>query len=216
MVIVAIWVRVTTPEPPRLSGERTTRTYDLADFDGVDVGGQWQVTVERGDAWRVSVEMPAEVSDQVRVERNGDALHLRYSGPGLLREFDRGNGALKATITMPALERVAAAGTTQLSFSGFEGSSLSLDISGGVNLRGTASRYDSLTLDLSGAGNLDLGGVSVTDATVDISGAGSVTLRMAGGRLSGDLSGAASLEYYGTVSAETIDKSGLVNVRRRN
>ena len=217
MVIVAISVRVTTPEPPQLSGERTTKTFDVRDFDGVEIAGQWQVTVERGDDWRVSVEMPAEVSDQVRVERNGDALDLRYNGRWLPGDFGGENGALKATITMPALERLTASGiATQLTFSGFDGSGLSIDISGGVNLQGTASRFDSLTLELSGAGNLDLRDVSVTDANVEISGAGSVTLRMAGGRLIGDMSGAASLEYYGTVSTEAIDKSGVVSVRRRN
>ena len=56
----------------------------------------------------------------------------------------------------------------------------------------------------------------VTDANVDISGAGNVKLQMAGGRLTGDLSGAANLEYSGTVSEETIDRSGMVSVRRRN
>jgi hypothetical protein len=39
---------------------------------------------------------------------------------------------------------------------------------------------------------------------------------MAGGRLTGDMSGAASLEYYGTVSEESVDTSGMVNVRRRD
>jgi hypothetical protein len=89
-------------------------------------------------------------------------------------------------------------------------------VSGAVELRGTASRFETLTLDLSGAGSVDLGDVPVTDAAVDVSGAGNVTLRMAGGRLTGDMSGAANLGYFGTVSEETIEKSGFVNVSRRD
>ena len=75
---------------------------------------------------------------------------------------------------------------------------------------------DSLILDKSGVGNLDLGDVTVTNAEVDVSGAGSVTLRMGGGRLSGDMSGFGNLEYYGTVSEQTVESSGFVNVRRRD
>jgi hypothetical protein len=107
-------------------------------------------------------------------------------------------------------------GAPKLSFSGFEGGALSLHVAGAVDLTGAASRFDNLTLDLSGAGRINLADVPVTDADVDISGAASVTLRMAGGRLSGDLAGSSSLEYFGTVSAETIDKSGFVNVRHRD
>ena len=72
-------------------------------------------------------------------------------------------------------------------------------------IAGAASRFDALMLDMSGAGNVDLGDVPVTDAEVDISGAGKVALRMAGGRLTGDISGAENLEYYGTVSEESVD-----------
>lgn len=220
MVIVAIWVWATGERPPELSGERATRTYDFADFDGVNVAGQWQVTIERGDAWRVSVDVPAEVADLVRVERKGDALDLAYAFR--FGGFTRGFGDVdrqrpfQATITMPALEALSLKGASQLSFSGFEGSALSLNVSGAVVLTGAASRFDTLTLDLSGAGSVNLADVPVTDANVDISGAASVTLRMAGGRLSGDLSGTANLEYYGTVSQENIDRSGFVNVRRRD
>jgi len=216
MVVVAVWVRAAAPALVRLSGERTTRTFDVTDFDGVDVGGQWRVVIERGDAWRVSVEMPAEVVDQVRVARDGDTLHLGYDGPWL-GDFDSDDGSLQATITMPSLATLRFSGMSQqLSFSGFDGGSLSLDAEGAGNIRGASSRFDSLTLDLSGFGNIDFSDVAVTDADVDLGGFGNVTLRMAGGRLRGDMSGFGNLEYYGTVSEENIDKSGFGSIRRRN
>jgi Putative auto-transporter adhesin, head GIN domain len=215
LVAVAIWVRVAAPKPRELSGETTTKTYDLSDFDGVDVTGPWQVTIARGDAWQVSVVMPAEVVDEVRVDRDGGELDLQ--GPWWLGDLAGREGpVLQATITMPALESVHISGISRLSFSGFTGRALSLDLSGAGQLNGTASRFDRLDLDMSGAAAIDLSDVAVTDADVDVSGAGSVKLQMAGGRLTGDLSGAASLEYSGTVSEETVDKSGFVNVRRRN
>ena len=37
---------------------------------------------------------------------------------------------------------------------------------------------------------------------------------MAGGRLTGDMSGAGNLAYLGTVSEQSVDTSGFVNIRR--
>jgi hypothetical protein len=211
----AVWVRLGAEPPPELSGERGSRTVDYSGFDRVDVGGQWTVTIERGEVWRVAVEAPVEIVDDVEVELDGNELSVEYDGgwcAGCFRE-DR---ALKVAITMPALVSLELSGATVASFSGFDGRELTLDVSGAVELRGAASRFQSLTLDLSGAGSVDLGDVTVTDAEVDVSGAGNVTLRMAGGRLTGDMSGAANLEYYGTVSEEAVQKSGFVNVSRRD
>jgi hypothetical protein len=215
IVGMGVWVRAAAPEVPELSGARTAQTYDFAGFDGIEVSGQWQVTIERGDAWLVAVDAPAELVERLRVRLDGDTLDLAYESPWWLGEFD-GNDGLRATITMPALESLEISGASMVRFSGFEGGMLSLDVSGAGNIRGAASRFDDLTLDASGAVSVDLGDVPVADAEVDISGAGNITLRMAGGRLTGDLSGAANLNYYGTVSEESVDKSGFVSVRRRN
>ena len=214
MVVVAVWVRAGAPALPQLSGARTTKTFDFTDFDGVHVACQCQVTIERGDAWRISVEGPVEVVDQVRVRREGDAVDLGYEGPWL-GGFDE-DLSLQATITMPVLETLNHSGMSRVSFTGFDGSSLSIDASGAGEIRGAASRFDSLLLDMSGFGNIELGDVAVTNADVDLSGFGNVTLRMAGGRLRGDMSGFGSLEYYGTVSEENVDKSGFGSIRRRN
>jgi len=213
MVAFAVWIRVVAEPLPNLSGERVSRTYDLANFDGIEISGRWQVTIERGDAWRVAVEIPAELSDEVETELRGDRLWLYYDGGW--RAF-RDGFSLQATITMPALESLDVSGTTNVSFSGFDGASLTLDLSGAGEIRGAASRFDSLLLDMSGAMNVELGDVPVTNAEVDAAGTGNVTLRMAGGRLTGDMSGAANLEYFGTVSEESVDTSGFVNVRRRD
>jgi hypothetical protein len=215
MIAFGIWLRLVAEPMPALSGERTTRTYDLADFRGVEADGHWQITIERGDAWLVSVEAPAELIDQVSVERQADGDAVDLEGPLWFGRFADDQAMLQAKITMPSLESVDVSGTSILSFSGFEGSALSIDFSGGGQLRGSSSRFDELMLDLSGAGDIDLSDVAVTDAEVDISAAANVRLQMAGGRLTGDISGAANLEYSGAVSEESIDRSGLVNVRQR-
>jgi hypothetical protein len=215
MLGVAVWARLGAEPVPEPSGERGTRSLDYSEFDQVDVSGQWTVTIERGAAWRVAVEAPAELLDYIEVERDGRELSVDYEGGSCAACFDEGN-VLEVAITMPTLASLSLSGASVASFSGFEGGELVLDVSGAVELRGSASRYETLTLDLSGAGEVDLGDVPVTNAEIDVSGAGNVTLQMNGGRLTGDLSGAANLEYFGTVSEESLDQSGAVSVRRRD
>ncbi len=69
---------------------------------------------------------------------------------------------------------------------------------------------------VSGAGNIDLGGVPVTNADIRVSGAGNIDLNMAGGKLTGSMSGAGSLDYVGTVSEQNVSSSGVVNIKRRD
>jgi len=123
---------------------------------------------------------------------------------------------LAALRAQPGLETLRTEGMSQLSFSGFDGRSLSFDASGAGNIRGAASRFDSLVLEMNGFGNIDFSDVAFTNADVDLNGFGNLTLRMAGGWLRGDLSGVGSLEYYGTVSEENVEKSGFGSIRRRN
>jgi len=214
LLVIAISTRVAAPTAPELSGERASRTYDYRNFDGLEISGEWQVTVERGDMWRVAVDAPAEILDDLRVEQEGDRLELQIDGESWFGGFGRNNDGPEATITMPALESIQLSGASRVSFSGFDGDRLSIASSGASELRATASRFDTLTLELSGAGNADLDEISVTNAEVSVSGAANVTLNMAGGRLTGAMSGAGNLEYRGTVTEQSIDTSGFVNIRR--
>lgn len=216
IVAVAVWVRFAAPAVPSLSGERTTRTYDFTSFDGVAVSGQWQITIERGDSWRVAVDVPAELVDNVRVEQDGGRLSVRSEGTVWFGGFDDDAKSLKATITMPAVASIELSGASRLTLSGFVGDRLSLTSSGASEVRGASGRYDTLELVMSGAGNIDLDGLLVTNADIQTSGAGNLKLNMAGGRLTGSMSGAGNLEYRGTVSEQSVAASGIVNIRPRN
>lgn len=216
IVAVAVWVRLAAPAVPGLSGERTTRTYDFTNFDGVAISGQWQVSIERGGSGRVSVDVPAELADDVRVELNGSQVSVSSDGTVWFGGYDDDARSLKATITMPALASIQLSGASRLTLSGFEGDRLSLTSSGASEVRAATGRYETLELVMSGAGNVDLAELVVTNANIQTSGAGNLELNMAGGRLTGSMSGAGNLEYRGTVSEESVAKSGIVNVRRRD
>lgn len=216
LVAAGVWIRVSVPQLPALSGERGSRTYDFADFDRLGVSGQWEVTIERGDAWRVAVEGPVELLEYLRVERDGDSLELGLIGGWWRGGRGRDRDELAATVTMPTLEGLELSGASSLSLAGFDGRELSIVSSGASELRATASRYDDLRLVLSGAGSAELDGLTATNADVTVSGAADVRLRMAGGRLTGRLSGASDLEYSGSVSEQSVSQSGAGSIRQRD
>src|SRR6185295_2500312 len=132
--------------------------------------------------------------------------------------FDDGRNSRRwtARVTMPSLESLDVSGAGAVTFSGFEGATLAVNVSGAADVRGHAGRYRDLDIALSGAASVDLRDVVATSATVALSGAGSIRVHLDGGTLTGNASGAGSIEYSGTVSAERVSKSGFVGVRHVN
>lgn len=220
MLALALWIRFTAPpreELPTLSGQRTTRSYDIEGFTGIETSGQWQVTLVRGDAWTVELSYPLELERFIDVRKGGDALILGYNADGAWWSDFGSKDALgmSARIVMPALEKIELGGASRLELAGFEGAELEIDVSGAVAIESRDNRYDELDLALSGAGRADLGGVTATDAHIDVSGALNVTLRMAGGTLSGDVAGVSNVEYFGTIASQDIDTSGVASLEHR-
>lgn len=217
MIVGAVWSRVTMTTGPQISGERSKLTPALADFAGVEASGRWDLTLARGDTWRVDLDVPVELVDRIeaRVEDGRLVLGLKdgswFGGCG-----DSDRCRMSASITLPALREIGLSGATTVDFAGFDGERLAIETSGASEIDGSASRYDDLDVTTSGAGDVDLDGVTVTNAEVSASGAGSIALRMAGGRLTGELSGAADLRYSGTVSEENVSTSGAADVRHAN
>jgi hypothetical protein len=215
---VAAWIALSATYsggvPAAAWQEQRTRSVALEGFTGVEVRGQWELMIERGDRWAVELSYPAAVDDRASAELEDQTLVIGAGMSGFRTGFGRGP-RMTAHVTMPSLETLEISGAAHLEFSGFEGTKLTVRASGATDLEGRASRYRDLELSLSGAGMLDLRDVIATNANVNLSGVGSIELRLDGGVLSGNASGAGSIDYSGTVAEERISKSGAVSVRRR-
>lgn len=195
-------------------GEQITETFDLKDFQGVDVEGVWRVSLTQGDEWQVEVSHPASLEGDVKVRVQGDRLILGRTSSGRWRWWGRNETRLSADIVMPELNELDLAGASTLELSGFEGERLEVDIAGAVRIEGRDGRYDVLELSVAGASEIDLRGIVVTDARVDLAGASDVTLSMNGGVLSGSMAGAGVIDYYGTVAEQRVRIAGVGHVRR--
>ena len=194
-----------------LDSEAIAGGAGLRGFDGIEVAGRWQVKVSRGDDWRVDLSYPEDLEDRIKVRLRGDRLWLEFKSgapwnePGL---------PVSADIVMPELEEVEVRGAAMVEVSGFRGRRLEIDIAGAARIEGRDGRYDELELSVAGASDIDLRGIAVTDAEIDLAGASNITLTMDGGALSGSMAGAGSIEYYGSVSSESVHVAGAARVER--
>jgi Putative auto-transporter adhesin, head GIN domain len=210
VLIVSAWLRHGLAQGPALTGERAALSPALEGFAAIDVLGGWQLTITRADTWRVALDVPAALQDYFDARVVDGRLQLGLKDG--LRWGGSDRARMSAEITMPEFRGAVLNGAARLDFRGFEGDRLEIAVSGAGKIEGHASRFGALALTMSGAGAADLGDVTITDADVAASGANSIKLRMAGGRLTGRLSGAGHLEYSGTVSVQNVAASGLVNV----
>ena len=117
-------------------------------------------------------------------------------------------------IVRPRLEHVGSSGTLDIEFAGFEGKRLSLESSGILNIHGRESGYDFLDAKTSGAADIRLADITVEGAEVEMSGTGSAEIRTGSGALTGRLSGASRLTYFGSPSRVDVETSGASRLVR--
>lgn len=171
-------------------GTGNTRTYAAQGFSKIDLAGSDQVDVRVGPGFSVRADGDSELLDHVKITLVGDTLRisrLRTSG------WHWGGGHARISVTLPALNAVAVAGSGDVTVDQVRGerfksegagsghltigtmqvnvAELSIAGSGGAKLGGTAQR---LTVDIAGSGDIDAGGLRAQQADVSIAGSGSV------------------------------------------
>jgi len=191
-------------------GDWIEKEYDFNDFNQLNFSGGWRVKVEAGDEYSILLRTPKSLEDNLEVRKKGE--YLMIGTRGLL---DMESQHFEARISMPYLKGLNASGGLDAELSGFRGEEMILEGSGGLNIKARDCAYTDLWVETSGGVNADLREMPVKNAHVDASGALHMILSMQGGELTGQINGAGSLEYYGSVSKNTLSVSGVSNIRHR-
>ena len=178
------------------SGSGDQRTYQVADFSGVEAAGADDVDVRVGTGFSVRAEGDASELDNLKIEKNGDTLSIGRRGHG----FHWGNHkGVKVYVTMPRIASASIAGSGDMTIDHIEGdsfkgegagsgtltvaslavqnASFSLAGSGGVKAGGTAN---ALKAEIAGSGDVDASGLKATSADISIAGSGSVNAQVNG------------------------------------
>lgn len=193
-----------------LNKESITKYFDVTGFTGLSASGSWQITLNRGDSYQVRIEAPEYLMDDVVVRKRGKILNI-----GLEWKTRVHKRSLKAEITMPNLDRIKSSDGSKVRFNDFDTDNLEIRVSGASGIKGINNTINNLSINSSGATHINLKRSSVTNADLHTSGVSSIELTMAGGKLTGNVSGAGSITYYGNVKEQSIRTSGAVSVRKR-
>jgi serine/threonine protein kinase len=166
------------------SGKPATKRWELADFTGVEIMHPFRTEITRADGFEVTVTADDNVLEHIVVAKEGPRLRVRLEDNWTYRLK---RDALKAKITLPAIESLGLSHGAHTTIAGFEskrpfavktshGSRLEGSISAGqieidashgsnVALKGTA---ESALIKASHGSNLPLGELVVRDAEIEL------------------------------------------------
>jgi len=191
------------------NGNVITDDRNVSTFDGIRIGGSFEVFLEQGNSESLRIEADENLMSHIKTEVRGGVLHIWIKESVIRAE------SMRAYITFVNVENIDISGAVELSGIGslsfddlgieasgateidlnLHAGSLELDLSGSseVDLEGKASN---MNLGISGAGELFAEDFLLQSCDIGISGAGSAVINVSE-RLDIDISGAASVRYKG-------------------
>ena len=158
------------------SGSGTSRTFQAADFTGVELRGSDDVDVRTGAAFSVRAEGPSAELDKLKIVRIGDTLRIgRINHDGLSwDDFGHHDGQhVKIYVTLPRLAEASIAGSGDMTVKG-SARQLGIDIAGSGSVDGSGLKAQGARVSIAGSGDAR---ADVTGpATVSVMGSGDVDL----------------------------------------
>ncbi len=182
---------------------------EIVDFSGLNVTGDWDITLNKGDSFSISINGRKGTKDPYKIYKKGTTLFLTEN-----TDLDL-NSKLRVNITMPEIKEVYSKGGLKLSLTDFYEPELILNLTGGSWVDGSNCEFTNFHLTSAGAINLEFDNILTENTEVQLTGAGNIELNMKGGSLTGNASGAMNIEYFGN-AREEIKVAGLANIDRRD
>ena len=183
------------------AGPTVSRSYQVGNFEKIEVAGPYEVSVRTGANAAVSAQGSEKLLEKTVVEVRGDKLVIRPQDHHGFFSWGWGNnGKANFTVTVPKLSgatiagsgdiRVdhvsgnqfegAVAGSGGLNVNSLEVGSLKLSIGGSGSAKAGAGKAQSAEYSIAGSGDIDAGGVQLQQAKVSIAGSGSVKAHSTG------------------------------------
>jgi hypothetical protein len=181
---------------------------NIIDFTGLNVTGDWDITLISGNTFNISINGKTGLEDPYTVEKKGSTLFLTGNPePDINRN-------LTVNITMPEIKEVYSKGGLKLELIGFIAPELLLNLNGGSWIEGSNCEFNNFYLTSVGAINLDFDKILTNNTDLQLGGAGNIILSMGGGSLTGNVSGAMNIEYSGNPN-QSIIAAGLTDISRK-
>lgn len=214
------------------AGGIVEKEYKFTNFSGIETDANWNVKITHDSKYKVKVKSTEEEMNNLIVRNDGRTVSFstkcQYSCPKNYAE-----------ISMPVLNKLETSGTAFVTIAGFNSSKidqlniktsgksrialddsiiseLTMDCSGSTWFKGEQDKIDKLTLQSSGSSKVDLNESMVTDVNFDLSGSSKVSIQMAGGDMTGKMSGSSSVVYKGSVKNQNVEISGKGSIKQKD
>ncbi|GAB3992417.1 head GIN domain-containing protein [Spirosoma daeguense] len=201
------------------------QTYSFSNFDRLEMGSAFKVTVQQGATFSISAEGDRRNLDDLDVYVRNGTLHAEY------RNSRNRKYQTNFAITMPTLRGVDFSGAVRSTVTGFTGlnnldvkfsgasegtftvqaTQLTMDLSGASSLRASGSGKN-IAAELSGASVYNGFGYPTSNGTINVSGASKAHVNVTD-NLVIDASGASKVRYMGSPSLRQ-NTSGASTVER--
>jgi hypothetical protein len=191
------------------SGNIKKETRNATNFKGVSLSGSMDVTVYKGNDFKVVVEADDNLLEYIETVVENDVLKVRAKTPKISWIS---SSSIKVYVTLPELKKASVSGSGNLRsedlFSTSGDFSVSVSGSGNCRLNIKAQKLDA---HISGSGNIHIAGTT-DNSTVGISGSGNfrgldMTTKDASFRISG--SGGAESTVNGNLDAHISGSGGV-------
>jgi phage shock protein PspC (stress-responsive transcriptional regulator) len=192
--------------------DNNAMTFDMNDFNEIDVKGFYKVQISQGDDYSVAVKGRERFKKEVVVKQYGEVLEVKMSKDNwdLFQDFDD-DYRLEVFITMPSLEKLSSRGFSEFEINEFDLEKLEIDLAGASSAELDVDAEE-LLIFLSGASKLDIEG-DAKFVEADISGASTLkAYQLDVKKIELQASGASNARVYATHRL-TVDASGLSTVR---
>lgn len=195
----------------RGSGDVESRDFDVSDFNGIDISGNYEVIWQQGTSYSLTIEMQENLFDYLDVTVRGNTLRINSS-----RSFNTTNATRpRVYIESPTLDSAHFSGAINANnWDRIQGNTFSLETAGAVNIT-LDVQVDTFEISVSGAGDLTLSGVAIVtdiniagasdisasslqteETSISIAGAGNVDIAVSND-LTVHLTGAGRVRYIG-------------------
>jgi hypothetical protein len=171
------------------TGALTTKNFEFADFNTVDIGSNFTVDIGYSDTYSVQITARENLFKNINVTKIGNTLKLGLKWPNI--SFGGRSNDLRAKITMPELVKLTLSGATEGKVNGFN----------------STNDFDAR---LSGASELELEMETERFNSV-ISGSSEMTAKVKSSYMEIKLSGSSDLNLDSTTGNFILRSSGASN-----
>ena len=185
-------------------GRYVSKSYDFRDFTEIDVSGVYDLDVEVGPDFSISLSGHKQEMDRVEIEKDGAALVLGQKDESFWKRRGGNRKGVDAKLTMPSLDALMVSGVVDGEISGVDAQALRVKISGvgDVEIEGECDRLEA---SVSGVGDLDAKDLECREVEVSLSGVGDASV-FASEAVDAKVSGVGDIDVYGSPSK--VSKSG--------